>query len=132
MRRVSLLCIIIIIISLFLTGCEKNKDLVHVKTSEKEITLYSEQALEATMKVTVTDCGKKEVFEKVVELASEETRTINVNEIAGEYLSEDAVISDAVIEKARENAEIGMAVFCFVMLAGLGLILLVLGLYDKY
>lgn len=107
MRRLSLLCIIIIILSLFMTGCEKNKDIVHVKTSEKEITVYSEDTAKVTLKITVKDGEKEEVFKKDIEFPIKEiTRTIKVNEVAGKYLSNDAVISEVVIEKVTEHPNV--------------------------
>lgn len=131
MRRLCILFVIIISFLMFLTGCEKSKDIVHLKTSEKEITIFSEENAEVRLKITVKDTDKEEVFNYEKLLCQYETSIIKVNEIADSYLTENAVITDAVVEEVYDSNHTTLLAF-IVFISSLTALFIIVAIIVKF
>ena len=128
MRRICLILATIIFVISILTSCgiEKDKDIVHVKNNEKEVSLFSQETVEVNLKITIDDNGKKETVKINRKVPQNESTIIHIADIPGaDYWGEQAKIFSVDIEKVETLVidEYGGAILTFVLVG------LVLGLF---
>ena len=92
------MAILVILLMMSVTACRGNEGNVHVKFSEKEITLFSEEEEEVTLKISVKEGEKEDSFKVEKTLKEGTTEVISLSDIAPSYFSQNAFISNVEVE----------------------------------
>ena len=132
-RRIIEIVICVFCLLMLFTACEKDKDIVRVKSTEKEIELFSPEDANVKLRITVEESGKKETFEVVKEIKENQTTRITVEEIKTEFLSNNTVILKVAVENVSETSEtvVGRAISIF-MLTIIAIVMICMFSMDIY